>query len=143
MKRPAAPDGALKEKDVEQHDNKVQDDNNSCNAALNAALSQLRQRQLILLQWTPKLNACVVTNDRTKGLKDIYIADLAAKKTEFEELLSKILHQISVCADAKWYDEKIQHLHKCATEIQDTDRLVIELKTFEKQHTPANNASLR
>ena len=43
MKRPAAPDGALKEKDVEQHDNKVQDDNNSCNAALNTGWPLMRE----------------------------------------------------------------------------------------------------
>ena len=99
MKRPAG--RKLDEEAVQEHDKQVEEDNNACNTALMYVLSRLRQRQLTVLQWVPKLNSCVVTYDRDNNMKDIYKADIVAKTTQYEGLISKLLHQVSTCQESR------------------------------------------
>ena len=92
MKRPAG--RKLDEEAVQEHGKQVEEDNNACNTALLYVLSRLRRRQLTVLQWVPKLNSCVVTYDRDNSLNDIHKADLAAKTTQYEGLINKLMQQV-------------------------------------------------
>ena len=101
------------------------------------ALTQLRQRELILAQQQPILANLNPEQARQQSMRDLYKTDLEALVKQIKPMADEVMHMVTNGVDLKWYEQKMALLHKADAFIGEVDVIVKDIRAFSKTLTPA------